>query len=673
MAKLTLADVSNILGNPSSAQTTINTNNGLVEAALENTLSRDGSTPNQMLADIDLNNNDLLNVQTVETESLVLNGTVVTPDQLATLPATVMLKTTYDPQNVEADAFDRANHTGTQAAETISSSIWTSGVTKTMKDRESRIVHILDFDADPTGGNDSTAALQACLAQAQTARLPMVVGSDLRGVGDFIIEQELEITQAGQIMRFDMTGGFGTEDDFGATWSTNGRLIVTGNWWSTTGKRVRSRRLFRGSAADPQDAPLSAVINIQARGVKLYNPVLWLDKDYASTSPTDYGTNVDVGIFSGCRAGVGIYSPMIIGHFRRAGVYWDVTHRFGLQRHLSVAGTPYPDAGEFSGADGCFIYEPIIRGSWNAQALLGARPKVGATAYGDPYYDQQLGGTISDGRGAVGFSDFHCIGGQMWSVDHGTNWRAADPNLDGGLLTETSLLSEPDSKPSVIHIDGLAANTSGAIWNISFHRCRFATFEAFRTRLDFASRVTFDNCHWDGRNSGTRKDTAGVVIDSNDYTTTSYGDVSSTANTSRVKVLGTPRAHLADGIGPHYYGPIDTFHYETSNGMIVAGQYRGAEEADIQGNTGFGVRFRTENTTIGTINTSGVANFTGGVALPSFTAAQIIDAGHAVNTTGKTTGRTVRDSTNSRLMVSNGSAATSTWTVADGSVTVTPV
>lgn len=74
MAKITLPDVSNILGNPTSAQNTINGNNDRIEQAFENTLSRDGSTPNQMLSDLDLNNNDILNVGIVDTERLILDG-----------------------------------------------------------------------------------------------------------------------------------------------------------------------------------------------------------------------------------------------------------------------------------------------------------------------------------------------------------------------------------------------------------------------------------------------------------------------------------------------------------------------------------------------------------------------------------------------------------------------
>lgn len=75
MAKLTLADVTNIGGNPTSAANVINNNNDLVEQALENTLSRNGSTPNQMLVDLDMNGNDLINVGNVDADDITIDGT----------------------------------------------------------------------------------------------------------------------------------------------------------------------------------------------------------------------------------------------------------------------------------------------------------------------------------------------------------------------------------------------------------------------------------------------------------------------------------------------------------------------------------------------------------------------------------------------------------------------
>lgn len=59
MAKLTLSDIG---AGGLGAATLINTNNGLLEAALENTLSRDGTTPNQMEANLDMNSYRIQNL-----------------------------------------------------------------------------------------------------------------------------------------------------------------------------------------------------------------------------------------------------------------------------------------------------------------------------------------------------------------------------------------------------------------------------------------------------------------------------------------------------------------------------------------------------------------------------------------------------------------------------------
>jgi hypothetical protein len=56
--------------------------------------------------------------------------------------------------------------------------------------------------------------------------------------------------------------------------------------------------------------------------------------------------------------------------------------------------------------------------------------------------------------------------------------------------------------------------------------------------------------------------------------------------------------------------------------------------------------------------------------LKTATSTAIAAATNAINTTGKTAGRTVYDTTNNRMMISSGSAATSPWYVADGSVSV---
>lgn len=56
----------------------------------------------------------------------------------------------------------------------------------------------------------------------------------------------------------------------------------------------------------------------------------------------------------------------------------------------------------------------------------------------------------------------------------------------------------------------------------------------------------------------------------------------------------------------------------------------------------------------------------------SYTATQIADKTSVVNVTNKYEGLFIWDSTNHRLMRSEGSLATSVWWVVDGSTSVTP-
>lgn len=61
MAKITLGDVAALNG---AGINTINANAALIEAAFENTLSRDGTDPNQMLSNLDMNSHRITNLPT---------------------------------------------------------------------------------------------------------------------------------------------------------------------------------------------------------------------------------------------------------------------------------------------------------------------------------------------------------------------------------------------------------------------------------------------------------------------------------------------------------------------------------------------------------------------------------------------------------------------------------
>lgn len=78
MSKVTLNDVANISGAESAAIGVLNDNWDRITAVIENTLSRDGDTPNSMGADLDMDNNDILNVDNIDVNTMSIDGVPVT-------------------------------------------------------------------------------------------------------------------------------------------------------------------------------------------------------------------------------------------------------------------------------------------------------------------------------------------------------------------------------------------------------------------------------------------------------------------------------------------------------------------------------------------------------------------------------------------------------------------
>ena len=85
MSKITLNNVGSLI-DATTAQTIINNNNTVVQAAMDNTLSRDGTSPNQMAAPLDMNSQQIINLPAPSSVNsparlvdVVTNPTVVIP------------------------------------------------------------------------------------------------------------------------------------------------------------------------------------------------------------------------------------------------------------------------------------------------------------------------------------------------------------------------------------------------------------------------------------------------------------------------------------------------------------------------------------------------------------------------------------------------------------------
>jgi hypothetical protein len=77
MAKITLTDPINVVGAETSFIAAEAANNALIEAAVENTLSRDGTGPNSMNSDLDMNNNDINNCKSINATNVLVGGVAV--------------------------------------------------------------------------------------------------------------------------------------------------------------------------------------------------------------------------------------------------------------------------------------------------------------------------------------------------------------------------------------------------------------------------------------------------------------------------------------------------------------------------------------------------------------------------------------------------------------------
>lgn len=269
MAKLTLSDITTVVNAPTS----INANSALIEAALENTLSRDGTSPNAMNASLDMNSNRILNLPepTLATEpvrlgDLLSSTSVFTQDGTGAVARTVNAKLLEQPFSVK------------------------------------------DFGAVGDNSTNDTAAIQAAINAAS-----LVNGTVFFPIGIYRTGP-LTIGTAGSYGSCNIVG-----ETLGASYASYnyaGAVLVLEN--------SSNDNLFTIAASNSGDVGPAPV---------LFQDI-WMRGNRSNQSGTSYGVRFTPHTATSNKQRSGFFKRVRIGEFRSGGVYVGTLRNAGVAEQL---------------------------------------------------------------------------------------------------------------------------------------------------------------------------------------------------------------------------------------------------------------------------------------------------------------------------------------------------
>lgn len=369
---------------------------------------------------------------------------------------------------------------------------------RSLSNRFGDVVRVSDFLgcnlSDPS--NDDTAAMQAAL---DTGR-DVYIGEGTLTLSDqvFTANPSQQIIGAGRLNNKDkLLVGVGT------------RVLVP--LGTTIPKTQKTRRLPRSVVSDPDDSPLSCVFTLMGRGNVVRDLSIELECDYSDMSHTNLGADCDVAIFNNCNQDVEIHNVSILGYFRKAGIYLDVTASNNVPDRI----TGVVDTDRTTGSDRIKINHVEIDGSWKDIFLAGPILNGAGT-----YYDDVVG-LVSETRGGSGASDLLIEGNNyLQGRNHHSGRRGYDPVMNPDV-------EDIDSMTGSIVIDSRRGSASqGRTRRIHIKDTRITSFEAARIFTGRAYEVYIEWLHTEpGSTSNTRFDTAGNIIDLSDTENVTYGPI----------------------------------------------------------------------------------------------------------------------------------------------------
>lgn len=418
------------------------------------------------------------------------------------------------------------------------------------------MVNVKDFGAKGDGVTDDTYAIQQAFDTGKTVYIPE---------GVYVCKQELMITTAGQrIVGAGMGGAYNAQGyPIYPFWRDCTTLLfkspdtdttdpVTGR--SFTPRRVRTRYLYRGSAADGQDPAMSVCVNVQAECVQIENIAIrndvtllafseWVkttaqEAAYNAAHPNapwnqadNYGADWDVGLFVATQPALTLQSVAVLGSHRMANIWVDSTQEgYSAQRFENWrTGVEFPGSRygmpQYSD-ENCNILgndKTLFQNVWTSGGLWGVRVEGAHLPEDDGrtevqvsgvrgYYDHTKG-LLKDNRGTFGVSDLCFISCYICGGDHFTKRRIADFDADTytGHVDADHYVDNWDTyarKGGAYSINGACNNSSGAVHDHQYLNCRFHGYGPYVIRLGRTDRDHFLGCVTEQRFGYTHDGTA---------------------------------------------------------------------------------------------------------------------------------------------------------------------